>query len=288
VSVSPTFFPQLIGVDPDELSQRGAFTFMKVTAEVDSEDPWSVLNQRLPDGVVPAIADNTVIVWGLGKKVGDTLTYTDENGVSFPIRLVAGLANSVFQGNVIISQQVFMQKYPSLSGYRLFLVDASFESMEQVSEEISWALQDQGLDMTHTSRRLAEFNRVENTYLSIFMILGSFGLLLGSLGIGIVVWRNIRERRGELALLQAVGFSRKSLHALILTEHIFLLLTGIVFGLVAAFVSTLPALLTPGSAIPYVTILVLLLLVVFNGGLWTFSAAFLAAKEDLLPALRNE
>ena len=118
--------PQLIGVDPDELSQRGAFTFMKLLDEVDPEDPWSVLNQRLPDGAVPAIADNTVIVWGLGKSVGDILTYTDENGVSFPVRLVGGLANSVFQGNIIISQETFMQKYPSLSGYRLFLVDTSF------------------------------------------------------------------------------------------------------------------------------------------------------------------
>ena len=280
--------PQLIGVDPDELSERRAFTFMKATPEVDPEDPWSVLNKSLPDGAVPAIADNTVIVWGLGKKVGDTLTYTDETGVSFPVRLVAGLANSVFQGNLIISQQAFMQKYPSLSGYRLFLIDASFESMGQISEDISWALQDQGLDMIMTSARLAEFNRVENTYLSIFMILGSFGLLLGSIGIGIVVWRNIRERRGELALLQAVGFSRKSIHVLILTEHVFLILTGILLGLAAAFVSTLPALLTPGSAIPYAPILVLLFLVVLNGGLWTFSAAFLATKEDLLPALRSE
>ena len=81
--------------------------------------------------------------------------------------------------------------------------------MTQVSEDMTWALQDQGLDLTPASSRLAEFNRVENTYLSIFMILGSFGLILGSFGIGIVVWRNIRERRGELALLQAVGFSRK-------------------------------------------------------------------------------
>ncbi len=280
--------PQLIGVDPDELSQRGAFTFMKILDEVDPEDPWSVLNQRLPDGAVPAIADNTVIVWGLGKSVGDILTYTDEHGVSFPVRLVGGLANSVFQGNIIVSQETFMQKYPSLSGYRLFLIDTSLESVDQVSENITWALQDQGLDLTPASSRLAEFNRVENTYLSIFMILGSFGLILGSFGIGIVVWRNIRERRGELALLQAVGFSRRSIHTLILSEHVFLMLTGILFGLAAALLSTLPALFTPGSEIPYITILVLLLLVVFNGGVWTFSAAFLATREDLISALRNE
>jgi hypothetical protein len=36
---------------------------------------------------------------------------------------------------------------------------------------------------------LAEFNTVENTYLSIFQVLGGLGLLLGSAGLGIVVAR---------------------------------------------------------------------------------------------------
>lgn len=280
--------PQLIGVDPAELSERNAFTFMKTTAEVDPLDPWSVLNQDLPDGAVPAIADNTVVVWGLGKSVGDTLIYWDESGESFPVRIVGGLANSVFQGNIIISQERFLQKFPSLSGSRLFLVDAPLGDLGQVTEDITWALQDQGMDLIPASLRLAEFNRVENTYLSIFMILGSFGLLLGSLGIGIVVWRNIRERRGEMALLQAVGFSQRSLHKMILSEHMFLLLAGIVFGLISALLATLPALLAPGSEIPFMTILVLLSLVTINGGVWTFLAAFLATREDLIPALRNE
>ncbi len=55
--------------------------------------------------------------------------------------------------------------------------------------------------------RLAEFNTVQNTYLSIFLILGSFGYCW-ECGLGIVVWRNIKERQGELALLRAVGFTR--------------------------------------------------------------------------------
>jgi ABC-type antimicrobial peptide transport system permease subunit len=280
--------PQLLGVDPAALSKRGAFTFAKIMDAVDPDDPWSVLTREFPDGVVPAVADNTVILWGLGKKVGDTLIYQDETGASFPVQLVGGLANSVFQGNIIIARDIFLQKYPSLSGSRIFLVDAPPETRDEIAAEITWALQDEGMDLTPAAVRLAEFNRVENTYLSIFMILGSFGLILGSIGIGIVVWRNIQERRGELALLQAVGFSRRSLHTMILSEHLSLILVGIFFGLVASVVATLPALFTPGSEIPVATIGLLLVLVVVNGVIWTFSAASLATKEDLIPALRNE
>jgi putative ABC transport system permease protein len=280
--------PQLIGVDPDELSRRGAFTFTGMTDDVNVEDPWAVLEQDLSEGMIPAIADQSVIVWGLGMAVGDTMTYLDERGETFQLKLVGGLSNSIFQGNIILSERAFIQKFPSISGYRLFLVDAPFEKMEEVSESLSWALQDQGLDLVPASTRLAEFNAVQNTYLSIFLILGSFGLVLGSVGLGIVVWRNIKERLGELALLRAVGYTRKSVRTIILSEHLALLIAGIFYGILAAFLATLPSLLTPGGEIPYLTILIVLIIVGLNGAFWTYSAAFFATKEDLIPALRKE
>jgi len=280
--------PQLIGVVPAELAGRKAFTFASMTEDVNPENPWLVLENELPGGIIPAVADLSVIVWGLGKAVGDTLTYIDEKGETFHLKLVGGLANSVFQGNIIISESTFIQKYPSISGYRLILVDSFSNRVEEVLGNLSWALQDQGLDLVLASTRLAEFNTVQNTYLSIFLILGSFGLLLGSVGLGIVVWRNVNERRGELALLRAVGFTKKSVQIILYSEHVVLLIAGILFGIFAAFLSTLPSLLTPGTQIPYPTILIILIIVGLNGGIWTFLAVTLATKQDLIPALRKE
>ncbi len=280
--------PQLIGVNPDELSKRGSFSFLKTTTEVNPESPWEVLDQNLSEDVIPGIADQTVIVWGLGKSVGDTLIYVDETGKTLKIKLVGGLANSIFQGNIIISEKAFIKKYPSISGSRLFLVDAPFLETEDINQKIIRALQDQGVDLTPTYDRLAQFSQVENTYLSIFLILGTFGLILGSIGIGIVIWRNVSERQGELALLRSVGFTRKAVQLLILSEHSVLLFAGILIGIVTALLATLPTLMTPGTNIPYLTIILLLLIVVINGGFWTYFAAFMATKKDLLPALRNE
>jgi putative ABC transport system permease protein len=280
--------PQLIGVMPEELAAREAFTFADMTEEVDPENPWMVLDKKLTGDMIPAVADLTVIVWGLGKAIGDVLTYRDEKGETFQLKLVGGLANSVFQGNIIVAEKTFLQKYPSISGYRIFLVDAPHESISDISERLSWAMQDQGLDLTSASTRLAAFDKVQNTYLSIFLILGSFGLLLGSVGLGIVVQRNVHERRGELALLRAVGYTKKSLKIILLSEHIALLAAGIVFGISAAILATLPSLLTPGTEIPYLTIFVILVIVSLNGGLWTYMAAALVTKEDLIPALRKE
>jgi putative ABC transport system permease protein len=283
--------PRLIGVNPDELARRGSFTFIEKTKEVNPESPWPVLEQNLPGGVVPAVADQTVILWGLGKAVGDTLSYTDEKGKPFKVKLVGGLANSIFQGSIIISESAFIRKYPSQGGYRLFLVDAPVENTKEISEisrGLLRAMEDQGLELVRASARLAEFNQVENTYLAIFLILGSFGLVLGSIGLGIVVWRNVKERQGELALLRAVGFSRRSIQKMVLSEHIALLAAGIVCGIAAALLATLPSLMTPGSGIPYITIILLLIIVMANGVGWTYLAARTAVKGDLLASLRNE
>ncbi len=167
--------PQLISVNPDELSKRNSFSFVKTTEEVDPENPWDTLEQALSDGVIPGIADQTVIEWGLGKAVGDTLIYVDESGKTFNIKLVGGLTNSIFQGNIIISEKAFLNKYPSISGSKLFLVDAPFSKIENITQKITWALQDQGVDLIPTYDRLAQFSQVENTYLSIFFNTGYFG-----------------------------------------------------------------------------------------------------------------
>jgi len=280
--------PQLIGLNPELLDEKKAFSFSTITDNVGKENPWLALKVDPGEDVIPGIADETVIIWGLGKSVGDTLDYMDEKGNNFRIKLIAGLANSVFQGNIIISENILIKRYPSVSGHRLFLVDCPPEMADSVSNTLSWAFQDLGIDITSTGDRLAGFNEVENTYLSIFLILGGFGLILGTIGLGIVVVRNILERRGELALLKAVGFSRLSINTLIFSEHILLLVIGTGCGFLSALIAVFPALIAPGSAVPYLMIIISLLIILISGGMWIYWATAIAVRGDLLPALRNE
>ncbi len=280
--------PRLLGVETEELSGRGAFSFAAVMDGADTADPWSLLAGDSPDDVVNGIADQTVITWSLGMTVGDSLRYTDEYGRPFYVRLAAGLENSVFQGNVIISNAAFTRRFPSNAGARVFLVDAPFAEAEETAERIEWALGDLGAEVEKTTDRLARFNRVENTYLSIFLILGTFGLLIGTIGIGIVIARTVAERRGELALLRAVGYSPKMIHSLLIAEHAFLVFAGIGIGMASALLAAVPALLGPGSKAPFLTTGIMLAILVLNGGLWTWAATALVVRKDLLPALRNE
>jgi ABC-type antimicrobial peptide transport system permease subunit len=132
------------------------------------------------------------------------------------------------------------------------------------------------------------FYSVETTYLAMFLVLGGLGLLLGSIGMGIVVLRNVLERRSELALLKCVGFSRSQVVRIVVAEHWLLLIAGLVVGVVSAAIAIWPSLHSPSVSVPYSTLGMLLGAVLLIGLLWTIIAARLALRRPLIPALRNE
>jgi ABC-type antimicrobial peptide transport system permease subunit len=136
--------------------------------------------------------------------------------------------------------------------------------------------------------RLAGFNAVQNTYLGTFRVLGGLGLLLGSIGLGVVVLRHVLERRSELALLLAVGYRPAALQWLVLCEHLTLLAIGLTVGVGAALIAVLPSILMPGSSIPYAGLALTLGGVWLNGALWAWLATRFALRGPLLPALRGE
>ena len=170
----------------------------------------------------------------------------------------------------------------------MFLIDCPAENANRVSQVLSDRLTEKALDVHTTVQRLGSFNAVQNTYLSIFQLLGGLGLMLGSVGLGVVLLRNVLERRGELAMLRAVGFDRNLLKRLILYEHWTSLLLGLICGVGAALIAVLPALRGAGTQVPWLQLLLTLIVVAVSGIIWIWLAAGAALKGKMLPALRNE
>jgi len=296
--------PQLLGLQPDQLQKRGSFTFTKTIKTQDTrhktQDPrpksevwspesgWDLLSENLGEHVVPAVGDYATVYWALGKSVGDELAYIDEKGRRFRLRLVGMLKNSILQGSLLISEDEFIKRFPSEDGYRVLLIDAPQDRTEAVAGELSVRLRDFGLALTPTIQRLAEFNAVENTYLSIFQLLGGLGLILASVGLGLVVLRNVLERRGELAMLQAVGFEKAELKRMVFYEHGGLLMGGLACGIIAAMVAVSPALKSPGAQIPYFSLVLTIAAIAISGIVWIWIATTFALSGKMLDALRNE
>ena len=278
--------PRVLGVS-DELVNSGRFSFQSSLANSgeENQNPWLLLNRELEPGVVPVIADANSINYVLHLKLGEELVLNTNTG-PVRLRIVGALADSIFQSELLMSERNFLRLFPGEEGFRYFLVDA--EQSESVAQLLEDRLADFGSDAVTTSDRLANFHRVENTYLSTFQMLGALGLLLGTLGMAAVLLRNVLERRRELALLRAVGYNSSHFMLMVVAENAFLLLAGLITGAVCALLAIAPVFIERGGRLPNISLGVLLLAVLISGLIASLLATWAALRSPLLPALRAE
>ena len=274
----------------DSFLAEGRFAFQASLASNDAEraNPWLLLLGDQPDGVVPVIADANSMTYVLHRRLGEDIIIT-RGDRQIRLRLVAALSDSIFQGELLMSQEHFISLFPEQQGYRFLLVETAPERTVAVAGQVEDALVDFGADATATSERLAEFHRVENTYLSTFQTLGGLGLLLGTIGLAAVLLRNALERRRELALLGAVGYGRRHFLLMAAAENVLLLAAGLAFGALCAGLAIAPAIAERGGRLPLTSGGALLLFAVFATGLLSSIVATRAAtRAPLLDSLRAE
>ena len=291
--------PRILGV-PAELIERGGFQFQGAltTTSVENANPWNALDSGTESGVIPAIGDYNSVLWILHLGLGEDLIVQNEFGQVLTLRLVGLLRSSIFQSELLISEANFKKHFPSQSGYSYFLIQppsekgAVFEPSkgpEEIAQILEYTLSDYGFDVTSTTEKLANYRAVENTYLSTFQTLGGLGLLLGTLGLAVVVLRNVIERRGELATLRAFGFRRSTLSLMLLAENGFLLVVSILIGSFSAIVAVSPHVLgTTGAHIPWLSLASTLIAVFLVGIIACAVSVFFALRSPLLPVLKAE
>jgi ABC-type antimicrobial peptide transport system permease subunit len=286
--------PRILGV-PRKFIDRDGFVFSAHAPGTPpmAANPWLLLQQDLaadPSGipVAPVVVDQTTADYALHLPLGGQLEIVDGSGRTVKLRIAGLLEDSIFQGDVLMDEQAFQRLFPQQSGYRLFLLETSPKSTPEIQRALERALGDYGLVAETTGQRLAALMAVENTYLSTFQALGGLGVLLGTLGLAAVQFRNVIERRRELAVMRAVGFRRAVLGRLVMLENSLLLLGGLGCGVLAALAAVLPHLLAGGASIPWRFLAGTLLLVLAVGLLAGLSAVRAAVRTPLLAALRNE
>ena len=203
-----------------------------------------------------------------------------------------------------------MSLFPRVDGYRYFLIEPGSQNPWESDKPADGAaadrappspariaetrailedrLGDYGFTAERTSARLASLMAVQNTYLATFQSLGGLGLLLGAVGLAATQWRSVLERRGELALLRAIGFRRRRLATLVMLENATLLVGGLGIGVLAALVAVGPHWLSGQASLPMASLAATLAVVLAAGLAAGLLAVRAALQADLLPALREE
>ena len=280
--------PRILGA-PDSFLSQSRFRFQAtLSGSREPENPWQLLHQELPGGVIPVIADANSMQYVLHRKLGEELVLNAQGEAPLRLRLVGALQDSLFQSELIMSEKHFLRAFPRIDGFRFFLMDTPPGTGEEVTATLEDRLSDYGFDAVPTAVRLAAFHRVNNTYLSTFQALGGMGLLLGTFGLGVVLLRNVLERRKEIALMTAVGYHASHLARLVISENLLLLGWGLLFGVFSAVVAIVPAWQSTGGNLDLTTLAWLLLAVLAAGLISSLAAVRAVSRSPLAPALRAD
>ncbi|MEM7457143.1 MAG: ABC transporter permease, partial [Planctomycetota bacterium] len=299
--------PRVLGVSESFVSRfddeaNPAFAFAATTASSDAEkaNPWRLLDQPQDDGAIPVIIDKNTANYSLKIFATGGIYEVDyDSGESVKFRVVGFLSNTILQGSLIVSEKNFRDVFPTVSGYRFFLIKTGQGEVADESDSgtddpgvggaiatLESRLGMQGFDARPAERTLREYMSVQNTYLSTFQSLGLLGLLLGTFGLGAVQMRSVLERTRELGLMRAVGFARSRLAQMILLENTWLLLIGLAAGLVSAICATLPHYFVGAASLPWLQLAGMFALVVVVGLVAGLLASRLVNRIPLLDSLR--
>jgi putative ABC transport system permease protein len=135
--------PRILAPPPDFL-RNARFAFQGVEGR--ARNPWLLLESHLAGGAVPAIADANSMTYALHRKLGQEFELA---GVRY--RIVAALQDSVFQGELIVSEQNFLRLFPDSEGYRFFLLNAPPGNADAVARALTVPLA--GLRIRHSAHR---------------------------------------------------------------------------------------------------------------------------------------
>ncbi len=212
-----------------------------------------------------------------GVKDGAVLSYAGTDGRIWRVRIVGVLPvrSGILEGALIVDEKRFADLFPE-DGYRLWLCDyAPYllraaeetgdrrpESGGRVSGSSAAGLRspgsgsrlrypEPGVTVQTVEARLRLLGEVEGAYIDMFLVLGGLGVVLGAAGIALVILRGVAERRGELALLGAVGLPRRTVVTLLASEYGTMTLTGLAVGILSALVSIQPAVRALKGSLPW-------------------------------------
>jgi ABC-type antimicrobial peptide transport system permease subunit len=280
--------PRVLGVTADFIT-RGGFKFYATEASAPEEkaNPWRLLQKPVEGGAIPVFCEQNTAQWMLKTAVGGEIKMPGDDGRELALRIVGTFADSPFQSELVMADSNFASAFRTTTGYRVFLVHTPPEREEAVARVLSLALRDQGVIVTPTRERVAQYQAVIGAYLSTFQLLVGLGLLLGVLGLAVVVLRGVWERVGELALLRSVGYRTRQLQFLVLAENALLLVAGLGVGLLAALVSVAPH-VAEGAAVPWLRLAGILGAVLAVGLVVASAATAGILRVPVIPALRRE
>ena len=136
--------------------------------------------------------------------------------------------------SVFVGRQLLDDRFKSGTTDLFFLTtrDTSTPGAVQVAQNVEAALLEKGVQAKSIRERIEDSAAQSQAFQTLFEGFMGLGMIVGIAALGVIAFRTVAERRQQIGMLRAIGYSRRLVALTFFLESSFIAITGIGMGLV--------------------------------------------------------
>jgi putative ABC transport system permease protein len=217
----------IYGVDAN-FSTHSQYSFQDTLAGFNSsQDVWNALNNPLY-----TVVDSNYFYGANATQVkaGDVISVATANGTARMV--VAGVLDEVYLHGIFMSKQQMLQYFPAIKGDTLFLIKSE-SGMKPIdlSYNLKKGYKIAGVDAFLIRDELLQILRQTQFLFQLTAACLGLGLILGMASVGVITSRSAIERRQEIGIMRAIGFTQRRVVRSLLLEVLLAITLAVLVGL---------------------------------------------------------
>lgn len=149
---------------------------------------------------------------------------------------VIEMGTSVSYGAIHASSATLEQAFGAPHLRRFFVKTTPDSDNEEVARQIESSLLSVGAQAESLRDQVDEVTATQTSFFYLMQGFMGLGLFVGVAAVGVIAFRTVVERRQQIGMLRALGYTRRMIGLTFLIESAFIALMGVVSGIVLAVI----------------------------------------------------
>lgn len=252
-TVAPYSSIKLFGVDDGFLAAQELKLKFRAAGYADDAAVWKALREQPNLALLPADATTAPQGFGGGGNLrlrlkpltdgfapftldlrdpgtGEVTTVTVIGQLKESADTFFALSSPDFGTGIVVREATLREAFPAARGELFFLRLAAGTDSEAFAKTVEAALVQASADSLDAL--LADQQRQQTGFLLVFQGFMGLGLIVGIAALAVIASRAVVERRQQIGMLRAIGYTRRMVALSFLLESAFIAVAGILLGLV--------------------------------------------------------
>jgi len=224
----------------------------------------------------------------------------EETGEERVLRVIGVVDSAITSGIVPAWVAVFVSEPTALevldNPAQAYFIDAvgGGDRAIEVAQGIESSLLERGVQSDSLKKLLDDSTAQQNAFTNLFVAFMGLGLVVGVAALGVIAFRTVAERRQQIGMLRAIGYSRRLVAISFFLESSFIAVTGIGMGLILGGALSYNLMTSPeftngqdiNFSYPVTTILIIVGIAYLATAVMTLIPARSASRVSVAEALR--